>query len=473
MISGAVKKVIFWFRRDLRLSDNVGLDEADRAAEAVVPVFVFDPAILGQEDVGGPCVAFMLECLRSLSRDLEAIGSRLIFRHGDPLIEIPRLVKETRADGVFWNRDYEPTAIARDRAMEATGKAMGFATRQCKDTVLHEAGEVRTGAGTPYVVFTPYKRAWRALPKEPVRPRFKKRCPGIGALGSWRMPALAKLGFSCRADIPAGGETIAGRRLREFMTDGIGSYDRRRDLPAVDGTSRLSPHLRFGTVSSRTIFWATQKILPGVSAAERRGVEVFIDELIWREFYFQILSSFPHVAGGAFRSKYDRLEWENDERLFDAWREGRTGYPLVDAAMRQLAQTGWMHNRLRMVVAMFLTKDLLCDWRWGERHFMRALCDGDMAANNGGWQWSSGTGTDAAPYFRIFAPVSQSEKFDPGGDFIRRFVPELRGLAPADIHAPWLRVPAQLKKLGYPEPVVDHKARRLRALKMYADLKGD
>lgn len=467
-----MKRAIFWFRRDLRLSDNVGLHEAGKVAESVVPVFIFDTQILRREDVGGPCVAFMLECLESLARNLEAIGSRLILRQGDPLVEIPRLVRDTGAEAVFWNRDYEPHAISRDRAMEDQGGARGFATRSFKDTVFHEAGEPRTGAGTPYMVFTPYARAWRALPKQPVVPAFKGPCPGIGRLESWPIPSVGKLGFSCGADIPRGGEKTARELLRQFVAGGLGQYGARRDFPSVDGTSRLSPHLRFGTISGRTVYWAAEKARGAATPTAREHIDTFIGELIWREFYFQILAEFPHVATGAFRREYDGLGWENEGRLFAAWREGRTGYPIVDAAMRQLKQTGWMHNRLRMIVAMFLTKDLLCDWRWGERYFMQALCDGDMAANNGGWQWSAGTGTDAAPYFRIFAPVSQSQKFDPRGDFIRCFVPELAGLSAEEIHAPWQSVPSRLKCLGYPEPVVDHKDRRLRALKMYQAAKA-
>lgn len=467
-----MKKAVFWFRRDLRLSDNVGLHEAGRAANSVVPVFVFDTKILSRDDVGGACVAFMLECLDSLARNLEAVGSRLIFRHGDPLIEIPKLVREVGADAVFWNRDYEPGAVARDRAMEAKGRELGFATRHFKDSVFHESGEVRTGGGTPYVVFTPYSRAWRAQPKEAARPAFKVASPGIGGVRSWPFPSLGKLGFASRAETPRGGEKVAREVLRKFVAGGLGRYGDRRDFPAVGGTSGLSPHLRFGTISGRTVYWAAERARSGAPPGIRKHIDTFVGELIWREFYFQILAEFPHVACGAFRREYDGLEWENDARLFAAWREGRTGYPIVDAAMRQLNQTGWMHNRLRMIVAMFLTKDLLCDWRWGERYFMQRLCDGDMSANNGGWQWSAGSGTDAAPYFRIFAPVSQSQKFDPDGEFIRRFVPELAGLSPEEIHAPWQTVPLRLKSLGYPEPVVDHKARRLRALKMYKAIKG-
>lgn len=459
--------ILLWFRRDLRLDDHPALDAALAEGDEVVPFFCLDPSILGRPDTGAARVKFLLESLADLSRRIAKAGSRLVLRHGDPLVEIPRLARETGARAVWWTRDYEPHLVERDRRVEELGRKLGFATRSFKGYVLHEAEEARTGSGSFYTVFTPYMRKWRALPKEAcVSPRLR---PSPAALRADRLPlpsADALKGPVESAPIP-GGETEGAKLLKRFLEKAAFAYARQRDFPAVEGTSRLSAHLHFGTVSPRRVFHAAQAAREGAPAAGRASLDVFVNELIWREFFTQIFAAFPFVATACFRPQYDRLAWENRDDLFEAWKAGRTGYPLVDAGMRQLARTGWMHNRLRMIVSMFLAKDLLVSWQKGERWFMEQLVDGDLACNNGGWQWSAGTGTDAAPYFRIFAPVTQSRRFDPTGAFIRRHVPELARLPDDDLHAPWENPAIDLAKLGYPRPVVDHAERRQRCLAMF------
>lgn len=443
---------IHWFRRDLRVSDNASLYAACYEHDTVVPVFIFDPAILTAPETGAPCVAFMLDCLESLQRAVEEQGGRLIIRRGNPVEVLSRLGAECGAKTLYFNRDYEPSARTRDAAVEKELGAAGWTLRTFKDVVIHEADEVLKSDGKPYVVFTPYSKGWRALPKTTPLPKAKFRSAPDLKTESLPLPNLAGLGFSLNAKIPPGGEKGARESLAIFTRDGMTRYRAQRDFPAIAGTSQLSPHLRFGTISPRTVFAAAEKIRASHPAAELE-VDTFENELIWREFYQQVLWHFPHAAKSCFRPAYDALRWENNERYFAAWCQGCTGFPIVDAAMRQLNETGWMHNRLRMIVAMFLTKDLLVSWQWGERYFMQKLVDGDLAANNGGWQWSAGTGTDAAPYFRIFNPNSQAAKFDPEGRFIARYVPEAEGFS-------------------YPAPIVDHAAQRIKTLAFYKKLQN-
>lgn len=465
-----MKTVIHWFRRDLRVSDNTALHEADVAAERVVPVFCWDEAILRSPDVGAPRVAFLLESLRSLESNLGALGHRLIVRRGRPDDVLRSLARETGASAVFANRDYEPYARERDARVGAVLAQAGVAFRLFKDSVVWEEREVLTGAGGAYTVFTPYSRAWRSRSVPSPRPRLGQA--RVAADTSWVSEALpaspSELGHPCGVELFPAGERVGLRALDDFLKGRVERYGTGRDTPSDDGgTSRMSPHLRFGTVNVRT---ALERLDRARAAATddvgRRGCEVWETELIWREFYAQVLANHPHVATGAFRREYDGLSWEGRDEWFEAWCVGATGYPVVDAAMRCLNATGWMHNRLRMIVAMFLTKDLLVSWQRGERYFMQRLVDGDLAANNGGWQWSAGTGTDAAPYFRIFNPVAQGEKFDPQGAFVRRWLPELAGVPDKFIHRPW-DDPGRRALGSYPARIVDHAVQRDRCLRMF------
>jgi deoxyribodipyrimidine photo-lyase len=443
---------LHWFRRDLRLLDNAALYHALKEYDAVYPFFVFDDKILTAPDIGAPRVHFLLNCLDSLQKNCAVQGGNLVIRRGPVVSEIEKLIHETGASAVFWNRDYEPYARERDATVEKALTARGVAAKHFADGVIHEPHEVLKADRTPYAVFTPYSRVWRSLPKPPPLPLAKFK-PVPKAVPSDPLPTGQHLGFPLSIELPPAGERAGLDRMKFFMTSAAARYGTQRNFPNIDGTSQLSPHLRFGTLSPRTIFTAAEKLKSSQPEAKAE-IDVFITELIWREFYRQILWHYPHVATRAFKPQYDSLKWENNETYFQAWCEGRTGYPIVDAAMRQLNQTGWMHNRLRMIVAMFLTKDLLIDWKWGERYFMQKLVDGDLAANNGGWQWSSSTGTDAQPYFRIFNPNSQAEKFDPEGRFIERYVPEANLIG------------------KYPRPIVDHGTQRLKALALFKVLKN-
>jgi deoxyribodipyrimidine photo-lyase len=432
----------------LRLADNAALYSACREADVVVPVFIFDPLILKAPDTGAPIVGFMLECLRALEADIREAGGRLLIRHGPPEREMEELLRQTKANALYFNRDYEPMARRRDAAVEKLARGLGVEARSFKDGVLHEPDEILKTDGTPYKVFTPYSHAWRAKAKAQVLPKAKfpqgaKFTPPAGMA----LPTAKELGFAVEIPLPPASEEAARRLFATFCSRDLPRYAEVRNLPALDATSRLSPHLRLGTISARTIAAAAEKAAQQHPSA-RRQVDTFVGELIWRDFYRQILWHFPHVADGCFKTQYDRLPWENSERCFKAWREGRTGFPIVDAGMRQLNRTGWMHNRARMITAMFLTKDLLVSWQWGERYFMQKLLDADLASNNGGWQWSAGTGTDAQPYFRIFNPISQTQKFDPEGAYIRQYVPEI-------------------DTKDYPAPIVNHAEQRLKTLAMF------
>ncbi|MEI8303495.1 MAG: deoxyribodipyrimidine photo-lyase [Burkholderiales bacterium] len=480
-------RALVWFRRDLRAHDHAALAAALAAHRQVWCAFVFDTDILAPlPQRADRRVAFIHDSLIALDERLRRDGGGLIVRHGQGAAVIAGLAAELGVAAVYVNRDYEPAAVARDEAVESLLAAEGRRLVSLKDQVVFERDEVLTGAGTPFSVFTPYRRAWeRRLAAEPeaiaervVRGEQRLAPPPPGE----RMPSLADIGFE-PVDLAAlnirpgspGGEAL----LADFARR-IGGYGRDRDYPAVRGPSYLSVHLRFGTVSVRELArLARDRARQEPASAE--GASVWLGELIWRDFYFQILHHHPRVVDAAFRPEYDRITWAGGpaaERLLRAWQEGRTGYPLVDAAMRQLSHSGYMHNRLRMVTASFLVKDLGIDWREGERWFARELIDFDLAANNGGWQWAASTGCDAQPWFRIFNPVTQSQRFDPQGRFIRRYLPALANLPDRAIHAPWLAAPLELAAAGirlgehYPRPVVAHDVAREATLARYAVVKA-
>jgi len=472
----AASAALVWFRRDLRLDDHAALHQALRDHARVFCAFVFDRAILDPLPRRDRRVEFIRHALAELDAALRERGGALIVRHGHATEEIPRLAAQLGVTAVYASRDYEPAAVARDATVaEALRRVGGAEFFDFKDQVIFERDELLTQAGKPFSVFTPYKNAWlrklagSALAPWPIEGLTDRLAapPRDGGL-----PTLAELGFE--------GTDLAGLRLplgmsgaqalfRDFI-ERIDAYGDRRDFPALRGPSYLSAHLRFGTISIR-------QLAAFAHGHGGRGAETWLSELIWRDFYQMILWHRPDVVAHAFKPEYDAIRWDEAPELFAAWREGRSGYPLVDAAMRQLDATGYMHNRLRMVAASFLCKDLGIDWRRGEGHFAEKLLDFDLAANNGGWQWAASTGCDAQPYFRIFNPVTQSEKFDPAGKFIRRYVPELARVPDRFIHAPWRMTAAQQQECGvivgrdYPAPVVDHAAARARTLARYGAVK--
>lgn len=480
---------LVWLRRDLRTHDNTALHTALQMCKQVHCVFVIDTAILDALPRADRRVEFIRESLVELDSKLRALSGKaeagLIVLHGMAQHCIPALVHELNVSAVFAGKDYEPQALARDRVVREALLRMRVEFKQTKDHVIWEEREVLTQMGNPYGVFTPYMRAWLAkLVAQPVSEvesvslahRLAPRPSGHGR----GVPALAGIGFEStnlsQLAIPTG-ESGAARLLQDFLQR-MDQYDATRNFPAVKGPSYLSVHLRFGTVSIRQLVLLAQQRVQAAGGSE--GASTWLGELVWRDFYVQILANFPQVATGAFKPEYDAIQWEagdTAQALYAAWCEGRTGYPLVDAAMLQLNQTGYMHNRLRMVAGSFLVKHLGLDWRWGERYFAQQLNDFDLSANNGGWQWVSSSGCDAQPYFRIFNPVTQSEKFDAEGKFIKRYLPALAGLGAKAIHAPWLAKPMELLSAGvtldgnYPRPVVDHAEAREKTLQRYAVVK--
>ncbi|HEX5393270.1 MAG TPA: deoxyribodipyrimidine photo-lyase [Rhodocyclaceae bacterium] len=477
---------LVWFRRDLRLHDHAALYQALAKHERVWCAFVFDTDILDPLLQAGlredRRVAFIHASLAQLDGQLRQRGSALLVRHGSARQAIPQLAAELGVDAVYANRDYEPFARERDAEVARQLRKLGIEFSDWKDQVVFERDEVLTQSGASYGVFTPYKNAWLrkleeagegAVATYPVMQSLDRLAPV--AATEEPMPTLASLGFVATAlPLPAGPDG-AQVLLRDFVAR-IDDYADKRDFPARKGPSYLSAHLRFGTLSIRQLVayaWGR------VRHRGSKGAEVWLSELIWREFYQMLLWHHRCLPDHCFKPECDRLEWDDAPELFAAWCEGRTGYPLVDAAMRQLNQTGYMHNRLRMMTASFLTKDLGIDWHQGERYFAEQLLDFDLAANNGGWQWAASTGCDAQPWFRIFNPVTQSEKFDPQGVFIRRYVPELAGVADKYIHAPWLMPATEQSRCGvaigrdYPAPVVDHATARTRTLTRFERLKAD
>jgi len=473
---------LVWFRRDLRLADHAALYHALKNARRVFCAFVFDRAILDPLLAEGSNADRRVEFIRGavveLDAALRARGSGLIVRHALAADAIPQLAAELGVAAVFANHDDDPYALARDAQVAARLAADGRRWQSFKDHVIFERSEVLTAGGTPFSVFTPYKNAWlkKLTPFYLAAYPVERYAASLAAPPApMPLPRLDEIGFAptnLRALGIVPGEAGGGRLFADFLIR-IDGYAQARDYPAVKGPSYLSVHLRFGTVSIRALARAAWERAQAGSA----GAATWLSELVWRDFYHQILHHHPQVAERAFKPAYDRIVWDNDPALFAAWCDGRTGYPLVDSAMAQLNQTGYMHNRLRMVVASFLTKDLGIDWRWGERYFAQQLIDFDLAANNGGWQWAASSGCDAQPYFRIFNPVAQSLRFDPEGKFIKRYLPQLAGFTANEIHAPWEVPPLRQQAAGcvvgsdYPLPIVDHAQARARTLARYAVVK--
>jgi len=476
---------LVWFRRDLRADDHAALFHALKAAHRVWCAFVFDRPLLDPLPRADRRVEFILQSVEALAADLAELGRRhghdgvgLIVRHGQAGEEVVALASELHVQAVYANHDDDPYALARDAAVRGALAGRGVALHTSKDHVVFERGEVLTGSGTPYSVFTPYRTAWlqkldafylKAYPVE----RYAAGLAPLPAGVETGIPNLAELGF-VRTNLESlkvhGGSAAATALLDDFLGR-IDAYDTARDYPAVKGPSYLGVHLRFGTVSIRRL------AREAASRPASDGARTWLSELVWRDFYQQILHHLPHVVGHSCKPEYDRVRFEHGRHAdehFAAWCEGRTGYPLVDAAMAQINQTGWLHNRLRMVAASFLVKDLGIDWRRGEAYFAEHLIDYELASNNGGWQWAASTGCDAQPWFRIFNPVTQSRRFDPQGRFIRRYLPQLSGLDDDRIHAPWELGPIELEAAGvalghdYPPPIVDHAEAREKTLARYA-----
>ncbi|HEX5356822.1 MAG TPA: deoxyribodipyrimidine photo-lyase [Aquabacterium sp.] len=494
---------LVWFRRDLRSTDHAALYHALKNARKVWCAFVFDTDILDELPRFDRRVDFIHRSVIELDQALETLGQQhplaqltssaasgatagLIVRHGSARVEIPKLAAQLGVQAVYANHDDEPAALERDAHVRGPLSNIGVALFTSKDHVIFERNEVLTGNDSPYGVFTPYKNAWlKKIEPFYVKPypveRFSSQLAPIPAkvqpIGQARVPTLKALGFEEVGSLKVPAGMSGAHSLLDDFLHRIDRYDETRNFPGIKGPSYLSTHLRFGTVSIRQLAglaWDRAK-------AGSTGAQTWLSELIWRDFYHQILFHHPHVVGQAYKREYDLIKWAHGakaEAHFQAWCEGRTGYPLVDAAMRQLNQTGYMHNRLRMVVASFLIKDLGIDWRRGEAYFAEKLLDFDLAANNGGWQWAASSGCDAQPWFRIFNPINQSEKFDPQGKFIRRYVPELAALPDQALHAPWLARPADLAcaedvVIGrdYPQPIVMHDVARQETLDRYAVVK--
>ncbi|NEQ99266.1 MAG: deoxyribodipyrimidine photolyase [Cyanothece sp. SIO2G6] len=461
--------ILFWHRRDLRLSDNVALFAARQRSAKVIGVFCFDPSLLQGRGVAPARVTYMVESLRKLQAEYAKAGSQLLFLYDNPSHGIPHLASALQAQQVFWNQDVEPYATKRDRTIADALQTLGIEVYTQWDQLLHSPGTIQTQNGAPYTVYTPFWKNWIQQPKaEPLdavtglmRLTEAEQERAIAA-GTIPLPTAKDLGFIWDHDLfLAPGTAAATAKLADFCQDqgAIWEYEEQRNIPAVIGTSTLSAALKFGTIGIRTVWAEASRTLERSRGDESRSsIETWQKELAWREFYQHALYFFPELANGPYRTLFKQFPWLNDEEQFQQWCQGQTGYPIVDAAMRQLNQTGWMHNRCRMIVASFLTKDLIIDWSWGEQYFMQTLIDGDLAANNGGWQWSASSGMDPKP-LRIFNPASQAKKFDPEANYIRQWVPELSGLKTKALVMGMISE-TERNHCNYPNPIVEHKTQQ-------------
>ncbi len=469
-VSKKYRCVVVWMRRALRVQDNTPLYAALQDAEKVVPVVCLRDAT--KYRLQTPRREFIRSALKDLEARMESLGGRLFVRVGAPERVLPNVARDHAADAVYAIDVYDEPTQARDERISRLLRKRGIEWRTFKDAILFEGKEILSTSGVPYKVYTPYKKEWLGRAEDIPRVLPRVRTVPTPAPGTRDIPLRKVAGFN--GTHGPGGETEALRRLKSFLGTRVREYKTLRDFPGTDGTSRLSGSLAHGSISVRTVYWSAREAWEEADAAGRSSVETFIAELIWREFYYSILQNFPFVLERAFREEFNEISWSEDRSRRAAWSEGRTGYPIVDAAMRQLNTEGWMHNRARMIVASFLTKDLHISWQVGERYFFERLIDADLASNNGGWQWTAGTGTDASPWFRIFNPVLQAKKFDPAGDYIRKYVPELSAVSQKHIHAPWEMSGAGQSRSGcvigrdYPAPIVDHMTARSVTKELYA-----
>ncbi len=469
--------VVFWFRRDLRLDDNIGLHEAIRAGSRVLPVFIIDPRLQQGEWFSRNRTAFLLKTLEALAARLRHLDADLLVLEGDPHEALRALIDSTGASALFYNRDYTPFASERDSDI---ARSLPIPVQTFHDNLLIPPAQLSKDDGGPFKVYTAFRRRWQALPK----PRISKldfRPQYFAAAARWQSQGLlrqARDRIIQHVPLPPADESSAKSWLSNFMARHITGYHTARHSLLIDpfaeaeaGPSFLSPYLRLGILSPRQVYWAARMTFAeSMAEPDRQSIDVFCNQIVWREFFMHIMFHFPHVRRGNFRREYDDLAWRNAPGDLAAWQEGRTGYPIVDAAMRQLSAIGWMPNRARMITASFLSKHLLINWRAGEAHFMRCLLDGDPAANNGGWQWTAGTGTDAQPFFRIFNPIIQSRKYDSDGRYIRHWLPELHALPDRFIHEPWKLTSAEL---DYPPPLVEHRFARERALAAFQRVRDE
>ncbi|WP_380675742.1 cryptochrome/photolyase family protein [Salinigranum sp. GCM10025319] len=464
---------IHWHRRDLRTADNRGLSVAADDG-SVVPLFVFDDAVL--DHAGAPRVRYLLDALAALRERYRELGSDLIVRRGDPREVVPQVAREFDADRVVWNRDYSGLARERDAAVRRALDDAGIAREALHDHVHHEPGSITTNQGDPYSVYTYFWKKWRDREKREPYPEPSDAVAEIDADAAGDLPSIAELGFEePAATVPEAGTAAARDRLRSFCDDAIFRYESDRDYPTRDAVSRLSVDLKWGTIGGREVYAATEAAMADANDEESESVEEFQSQLAWRDFYTHVLFFNPEVVTENFKSYENAIEWRDDPEELDAWRAGETGYPIVDAGMRQLLDEAYMHNRVRMIVASFLTKDLMADWRHGYAHFREHLVDHNTANDNGGWQWAASTGTDAQPYFRIFNPMSQGERHDPDAEYVAEYVPELEGVDSSVIHS-WHECSATQRRNAapeYPEPIVDHAERREAALAMFERARGE
>ncbi|AFY57508.1 deoxyribodipyrimidine photolyase [Rivularia sp. PCC 7116] len=467
--------ILFWHRRDLRISDNTGIAAALKKTHKVVGVFCLDPNILKGDDVAAVRVTYMIGCLQKLQERYAQMGSQLLILWDNPVVAIAKLAKALNSKAVFWNWDVEPYSQQRDADVIDALQEQGIEYLEKNwDQILKTPEEIRTGSDKPYTVYTPFWKNWISKPKDsPVK--IADKFEGLTAeekeaaikAGTVELPTAKDLGFHWDGElIIEPGEEAAKDRLEEFCYSNINEYQEQRNFPAIDGTSRLSAALKFGVIGIRTVWEATEEALENSRSDElENNIRTWQKEIAWREFYQHAMYHFPELASGAYRDAFKNFPWEDNDEHFQAWCEGKTGYPIVDAAMRQLNQIGWMHNRCRMIVASFLTKDLLLNPQLGEKYFMQRLIDGDLSANNGGWQWSASSGMDPKPV-RIFNPASQAQKFDAEGEYIRQWVPELSSMD-AEYLVTGKITPLERQAVGYPEPIVEHKKQQRAFKEMY------